>query len=256
MKQLRPFIILTFVIITTIWPAQAQSDYEKAERYFADRGDSAQGLVARKRMINRAIKYYKRADQTPETVAALLRAYEFKGSFTRLSEKKKLETYKVAVDLGREYIHRYASDVGVKYYYMTNLGRWGNTVGVMTAAQEGVSDEIKALAEEVIEMDDQFAESGAQRILGIMHLKLPQIPFVLSWPSEDEALRLLETAYSQSPQDPANARFFAEALIAHDQKDKAQEVLRMALKIEPRTSKLIEDRNNLDAIEKMLSQNI
>ncbi len=252
--HIHKLFILAFGIIVLQEEASAQDYFQKAEAYFKKRSEVITGLKAKRRNVNLAINFYRKAGDDAEAIAGLLRAMEFKGSYTGLPDSKAKKVYGEAIEIGKKYIERYPDHVGVKYYYMTNLGRWGETIGVVTAAKEGVSEQIRELAEKIMEMDPEFADAGAQRILGVLHLKVPDIPMVLSWPSDERAIELLSKAYQTSPDNPANTRLYAEGLIEVGREDEAYDLLKEIENEKPRPEHLLEDKINIDKALKLRTE--
>ncbi|MFY0598879.1 MAG: tetratricopeptide repeat protein [Cyclobacteriaceae bacterium] len=233
----------------------AQSYFEEAESNFTKRYEKLVGTYANKYYVNLAIRGYKKSNKNPEVVAALLRAYEFKATYTKLPKVTKRKILKKAVSMGREAMRDYPESIPIKYYYMANLGRWGQTISITTAAQEGILKEIKTLDNEIIDADSTFDEAGPLRILGAMHLKVPTIPFILSWPSDEEALRLLHSAYSIAPSNVGNALFYAEALIENNKEEEARILLEDIANRKPRKIRFLEDLKNINDAKQLLEDN-
>lgn len=93
-------LIFLFTIILHL-DVTGQSNFDKAESYFNKRYENAEGLIAPSKNINKAIKFYKK-DQTPESIAGLLRAYEFKGSYTKQAKMIRKKIYHRAARRGKK----------------------------------------------------------------------------------------------------------------------------------------------------------
>lgn len=238
-------IIFCTLFISSIHLLYSQSSFERGESYFAKRYENSNGLIAPSRNINTAIKFYKK-EKTPQSIAALLRAYEFKGSYTKQAKSTRKKIYLRAVKLGKKGLSNYPNEISIKYYYMANLGRWGQSISIIKAHEKGVLDEIKGITEELIQSNTDYDEAGAQRILGAIHLKAPRIPFVLTWPSEDAALELLEYAYEKAPANVGNGRLYAEALIENGDESKAKGLLEDLISRTPRKGRFLEDQKNIE----------
>jgi tetratricopeptide (TPR) repeat protein len=237
--------ILCVISIFSFQILHGQSSFDKGESYFAKRYENARGLIAPSKNINTAIKFYKK-EKTPQSIAALLRAYEFKGSYTKQAKTIRKKIYSKAVRLGKMGLESYPDEISIKYYYMANLGRWGQSISIMKAHEKGVLDEVKGITEELIQLNTDYDEAGAERILGAIHLKVPRIPFVLTWPSEDTALELLKSAYEKAPYNVGNGKLYAEALLESGDKELAKSLLEDIMKRKPRNGRLLEDQKNLD----------
>lgn len=232
--------------------AHGQTSYEKGKAFFERRAEKSRDLTAKKRFVNKSIKHLSKADQ-PEAIALLLRAYEFKGTFTRLSDDQREKTYKKAVDLGQESIDSYPTHLGIKYYYAVNLGRWGQAISIIKAHKEGITDEMRDILIEVDSRDSTFAEAGPKRLLGGMHLKIPKVPFVLTWPSKERAMQLLRLAYLTSDENPANVKLFAEALMEQGEESQAISLLRKLADNKPRPKMYLEDLRAILEAQKLLN---
>ncbi len=249
MKTLLYSILLTIAI-----GCFGQTNLEKGKSYFDKRAENAQDLTAKKKYINKCIKILKKEINDPEAITLLLRAYEFKGSFTQLSDKKKKELFKIAVDLGSEKVKDYPNHPGILFYYSANLGRWGQEISILKAHKEGITDDLREMLEKVDQLDQDFAEAGAKRLLGGMHLKIPKVPFVMTWPSEEKALVLLENAYETSRDNPANAKLYAEALIENNYKEEGIALLKQVASKTPRSHKYLEDKRVILEAKKILQK--
>ena len=106
------------------------------------------------------------------------------------------------------------------------MGRWAQVYGTFAAAKEGVADLMKLHSEKIIELDDQYMDGGGYFMLGAVHLKSPYIPFILSWPSNKEAINYLTKAYNQGEDTPSQNVYLARSLYKGGEKEKAIKMLR------------------------------
>ena len=240
MKTLLSCLILLFSFIPN--DDEVKSKMNRADRNFEKRFKSIENGKASSKFIDRAIKLYGKAPDSEEKYIGLLRSYEFKGSWTNISDEEATDIYKKAVELGRSIKDLYPNSAGVWYWYIANLSRWGDQVSITEAAKEGVLDEIKTVTEKIIGLDPSYQEAGALRLLGGIHLKAPNIPFVLTWPSDDEAKKLLSRAYEIAPQNAANTYYYSLMLINEEQHAKAKSTLEEFIKREAREDFLLADR--------------
>ncbi|WP_436517062.1 hypothetical protein [Ekhidna sp. To15] len=245
--------LLSFSILFLSLAAGAQSNLEKGKKYFERRSEKSKGLIARKGNINKCIRILNAEKDNPEAIMLLLRAYEFKGSYTKISKKKKQQLYKKAVDLGSQKIKDYPDNAGILFYYSANLGRWGQEISILKAHNEGITDEIRETLKKVDLLDSTFAEAGAKRLLGGMHLKIPKIPFVMTWPSKETSLVLLEKAYKTSQENLANAKLYGESLIKNNYEDEGKTLLRQVVSKEPRPHMYLEDKRVIEETKKILN---
>ena len=106
-----------------------------------------------------------------------------------------------------------------------NLGSWAEVYGIIAAAKEGVADLMREHSEKIIALDSQYADGGGYFMLGVVHLKSPYIPFILSWPSNDKAGEFLTKAFEIGNQTPSQTVYLARALHKDEQKNKAKQLL-------------------------------
>lgn len=76
--------------------------------------------------------------------------------------------------MAKEKSDEFPSNGAIAYWYAANYARWADLIDITEAAQEGVIDEIKKLAEKAIELDKKYNQAGALRLLGGMHLEVPK----------------------------------------------------------------------------------
>ena len=102
-----------------------------------------------------------------------------------------------------------------------NLGRWSQVYGTFAAAKEGVADLMRTHSQKIIDLDPECMNGGGYFMLGAIHLKSPYIPFILSWPSNKEAIKYLKLALNQGEKTPSQVVYLARALYKDGKKDKA-----------------------------------
>lgn len=244
-------LLFHVLFLLSLLTSYSQSNLEASKNYFDKRAENSEGLLAKKKNINKSIRLLKN-DENPEAIMLLLRAYEFKGSYTKLTKKKKQLLYKTAVDIGSEKIKDYPNHAGILFYYCANLGRWGQEISILKAHKEGITDQLREMLKKVDLLDSTFAEAGAKRLLGGMHLKIPKIPFVMTWPSEETSLILLEKAYKTSSDNLANAKLYGEALIENNYDDEGIALLRQVAAKAPRPHMYLEDKRVIEEAKEIL----
>jgi hypothetical protein len=201
----------TFLIFST-FTGLTQSNLEKAEQLFDRRSETIENNKADSENIDQAIEYFKQSNQEPERTIGLLKSYEYKASWTNTSQGQKKELYNSAIELAKNKSKGYPENGAIAYWHAANYARWADLIDITKAANEGVLDEIKRLSERAIELNENYNQAGALRLLGGLHLEAPNIPFIITWPSNQEALRYLRKAYKIAPQHTANLYLFAKSL--------------------------------------------
>ena len=208
--------------------------------------------------IDKAITYFKQAltDRTVERKAGemLLYSYYFKGSYVNLTEEQQEAVYASGKSMGEQLLAKYPNDPAIKFWYMANLGGWGMLIGKLQAAKDGVTDQIKQLCEDVIAMAPEYHQAGGYRVLGALHYKLPRIPFILSWPSDETAMEYLSKAYKLAPEHPANCYHYAMILDEYGRTDESIRILEEIISRTPRQEMLVEDMRIIERSRESLAE--
>lgn len=193
MKSLKTFTLLLFISAAAF--AQ-QSVLKSGIDAFNRRAEGATGLQATAGNIDQAITHLKKAllsiaDEEKATVY-LMRSYYFKGTFVETEKDKRKAVYDLSKALGEKQIVKFPKSAAVHYWYLANMAKWGETSGIMKAAKEGLADLLFTLCNKVIELDPAYSYGAGYRMLGVIHYKTPYIPFLISWPDNDDAILNLE----------------------------------------------------------------
>lgn len=222
-----------------------QSIFDRGERFYHQRDANANSFKANPTNINRAIDLFESAlDQNikpEESAAYLLRSYYFKGMFTGLSEDQQKDVYEKGRNLGEKMIDRYPDSVPIKFWYAANIGRWADVHSFARAATSGISKKLRRICKDIIDTNPKYQDGGGYRILAQVHFYSPNIPIVMSWPSKDKALELVEKALEIAPENPTNKMLYANILLEFDRKEKAKELLHEIRRMTPRDSHKVED---------------
>lgn len=235
------FLSLVFFLFNQIH-IFSQSNIEVAEEYFNKKYEVIENEKANSHNIDQAIKLFKQSEVEPDKTVGLLKSYEFKASWTNVSENEKRKLYEKAIDLAKNKITEYPQNGAIAYWYVANYARWADLIDITEAAQEGVLDKIKNRAEKAMKLDEKYNQAGALRLLGGLHMEAPNIPLVLSWPSNKVAERLLKKAYKLAPEHAANVYLYAKILYSIGKERKAKRVLEELINREARRNYLLVDK--------------
>ena len=93
----------------------------------------------------------------------------------------------------------------------------------------------------IIKLDPVYANGGGYFLLGAVHFKAPRIPFILSWPDNNEAVKYLTLACERGTPTTPQIVYLARSLYKKGEKNKAKELLNKLLLEEISNSFLIED---------------
>ena len=124
----------------------------------------------------------------------------------------------------------------------------------MAAAKEGVAGLMRNHAKKIIELDPKYANGGGYFMLGAVHFKSPYIPFILSWPDNDIALKNLEKAYGVGISTPSQTVYLARVLHKDGQKDRAISTLLDLLKQPYSVNEKIEDFDQHQIAKNLLEE--
>ena len=109
-------------------------------------------------------------------------------------------------------------------------------------------------SKKIIEIDPNYSNGGGYFMLGAVHFKSPYIPFILSWPSNDLAIKNLKKAYSIGDSTPSQIVYLAQALFKDGQKDKAKSQLRELLKKPLSRKEKVEDFDQHEIAKRLLKE--
>ncbi len=260
--MLKQLVTAFFISVTLCFVAKAAhnslTDYDIGLDYYEKRSESAVGIYAKETNINKAISHLLKAIKDPEyeleAGILLLRCYDFKGSFTQIEDREKVEIFEKGMSIGEELIQKYPNNAGLIYWYMSNVGRWGQTVNFWKAVRANIAGTMRELCEKVIALNPSYNDAGAYRILGILNIKIPHIPVFITWPSDEEGLEMLKKATELGPESIGNWVFYAEALSKMGQKEKAISILETSMSKPPRPHRLVEDRKILEKARELLKE--
>jgi len=227
-------LIVFYVLTLNIF---AQSNLDKGIEYYNRRHENCIEDRADPVYITKAISFFESClnDQKTEKLASLylLKSYYFKAKFTESDKDKKKEVLKKGKGLGQDLIVKNSESVEHIYWYLVNLGSWAEVYGVLSAAKEGVADKMRMYSKQIIETDPNYEDGAGYFMLGAVHYKSPYIPFLLSWPSNSDAIKWLELAYNTGESKIAQAVYLAMAYKKDGQKIKAVELLDKVMSSSP-----------------------
>lgn len=247
------FFLLLIGISVNIF---AQNSLEQGISYYKKRADGALGAKANTENIDRAIEMFRKGLKDPElekeAAGYLLECYYFKGTFTGLNKDQQKEIFLTGKEFGETMMQKYPKDPAIINWYMACAGKWGLVYGKLTAAREGLADILKENCEKLIEIDANYNGGAGYRVYGALHYEAPYIPFILTWPDNDDAISLLRKAYAIDPTDPNTLLYLARALEKEGEEEEAKKLLQKAISQGPRANRLVEDQDDLIEIREFL----
>ncbi len=234
------------------------SNLEEGIVWYNKRADGASNGKALPAPIDRSIDHFKKAMLEPgaEEMAAyyLLQCYYYKGTFTEVSKDEAKAIYKDGKELGERMLAKYPESPEILYWHFVDLGKWGETYGKIAAAKEGVADQLKEAAEKLIRVDPDYRDGGGNRLLGILHFEAPYIPFFLTWPDDDEAIKHLERSFEYNPDHINGLLYYAKVLEDNGDKEKAIKTLEKLIRLPVDPTNLLEDQKDIKEARELLEK--
>jgi hypothetical protein len=248
------FLSLVFFLVNQI-NIFSQSNIDTAEEYFNKKYEIIENEKANSQNIDHAIEFFKKSDVEPDKTIGLLKSYEFKASWTNVPEDKKRNLYEKALTLAKNKTNEFPDDGAIAYWYAANYARWADLIDITEAAQEGVLDKIKKLAETAVNLDENYNQAGGLRLLGGLHMEAPNIPLILSWPSNEVAEKLLKKAYKIAPEHTANVYLYSKILNVIGKDKKAKRVLEELINRDARKDYLLVDKKYIQKGKEFYNDN-
>ena len=253
-QMLIRFLLIVFCLSMMI--ASAKAGINEGVEYYQKRQEGSKGRLASVENINKAIEHFSSALLTPESekdaTLYLLKSYYYKAEFAVQDKEEKKKIFNMGKALGEKYIEKYPDSVEFRYWYLVNLGSWAQVYGILTAAREGVSDLMKIHSEKIIELDPEYRNGGGYFMLGAVHYKSPYIPFLLSWPDNDEAIKYLQLAVETGKAEMNQKNYLAQAINKDGQVEKARKLLTEVINTEPDPANLVEDLDDIKEAKQLL----
>ena len=236
----------------------AQSNLNKGLTAFNQRAEGSIEDKARPEPINKAIKFYQLALREPEdeieAVIGLLKSYYYKGKYVAESDDQKKYIFDQAKQLASIYMKQYSDRADLRYWYLSNLGSWAEVYGILTAAREGVADQMREHAEKIIELEPEYQNGGGYLLLGAVHYKSPYIPFILSWPDNKEAVKFLEKSTIIGYATPVQKVYLAQALYKERERKRAIKLLNEVANMSPSTNNSLSDWEQIKKARELLKK--
>jgi len=254
MQMLIRFLLIIFCLSMMI--ASAKAGINEGADFYSKRQDGSKGTLASTENIDKAIKQFSSALLSPESekdaALYLLKSYYYKAEFAVQDKEEKKKIFNEGKALGEKYIEKYPTSAEFRYWYLVNLGSWAQVYGILTAAREGVSDLMKTHSEKIIELDPEYRNGGGYFMLGAVHFKSPYIPFLLSWPDNDEAIKYLQLAVETGKAEMNQKNYLAQAINKDGQVEKARKLLTEVINTEPDPANLVEDLDDIKEAKQLL----
>jgi len=248
------FLLIIFCLSMMI--ASAKAGMNEGIEYYEKRQEGSKGTLASNENIDKAIEQFSAALLSPnsekDAALYLLKSYYYKAEFAVQNRNEKKKIFNEGKALGEKYIEKYPTSAEFRYWYLVNLGSWAQVYGILTAAREGVSDLMRTNSKIIIELDPEYQNGGGYFMLGAVHFKSPYIPFLLSWPDNDDAIKYLQLSVDTGNAEMNQKNYLARALSKDGQDKKARALLEEVLKTKPSTATLVEDLDDIKEARQLL----
>ncbi len=246
-----------FYFISLFFSIVLSSELDKGISYYNNRAENAIGTQAQSNNIDEAIRHFERAINIKELEEAaavyLLKCYYYKGTYVLTDEEDRKAEYNKGKSLAEQMVTKYPNSATLRYWYLTCLGKWSEVYGILTAAKEGVADLMKEHSEKIIELDPNYEHGGGYFMLGAVHFKSPYIPFILSWPDNDDAIIWLLQAKVTGHATPIQKNYLARALYKDGKEDEAIRLVKEVISTPPSPSNIVEERFEIQEAKILLN---
>ena len=250
--MMKPIIYLLFLISFAF-----SSDFDNGISFYNARAENAIGTKAQAKNIDQAIRHFEKAIKIEaleeEAAVYLLKCYYYKGTYVLADEEDRKAEYNKGKALAEKMVAKYPNSAALRYWYLTCLGKWSEVYGILTAAKEGVADLMKEHSEKIIELDPMVEHGGGYFMLGAVHFKSPYIPFILSWPDNDDAIIWLLKAKITGHATPIQKNYLARALYKDGKEDEAIRLVKEVISTPPSPSDIVEERFEIEEAKTLLN---
>ena len=248
-------VLFCFMVVHGIC---SQNELEKGITNYNQRLEGSVKSSAKPGPITKAINNFQYAlkNTATETDAALylLKSYYFRGKYVHKDKEKQKFDFSKGKELGEKYVKKYPDLAPFQFWYLVNLGSWSEVYGIITAAREGVAEIMKEHSEIIISLDPEYENGGGYFMLGAVHFKSPYIPFLLSWPDNDDAIKYLTKAINIGEATPNQKIYLAQAMYKDGQKSYAINMLKEVANMQPSVEETVRDWEQIELAEQLLSE--
>ena len=91
-------------------------------------------------------------------------------------------------------------------------------------------------------------------MLGIFHFKTPYIPFLITWPSDEESIKYLEKSLEFNPDYLMGNLYLAQVLYDEGEEERAIEILEKLSKRNPSKEYFLEDKKDIAEAKELLEK--
>ena len=224
--------------------------------WYERRAEGANGLHARPDFIYKALDYfqkqYNRGEEREISGLYLMRCHNYIARFVETDIEKKRMRFEKTKALGEYLVRVYPSSAAIRFEYITGMGFWGETNGIMKCAKDGLLAKMKGHTEELIKLDSMYNCASGFKILGLLNIKAPYIPFMITWPNDKVGVKLVEKSLKYFPKDHGNNFYYGESLLEMGQKERAKIYFNAVVNLPCRKELMLEDKAFQEEAKKIL----
>ena len=250
-------IILMFSILFS-----QTNEFETGISYYNNRAEGASGLIPSDSNITKAIKIfeslqepYNTSEQDLNAGLYLTKSYYFMAQYVAQEKDDKKLYFDLAKELSERYIYKYPNSVELLYWNLATMSNWAKLIGVRQLSRLGAADNYREKAVDVIVMDPNYEDGGGYFLLGAVYFTAPYIPLIISWPSDEKAIKYFKKAVDTGRSTPLQMLYLAQALIKVDKKGEAKDVLQKIIKLTPDSYNYIEDSHYIREAKNIWDEN-
>ena len=231
------FIFFSFLLLP--------DDLEKGVAYFEARSENAIGLQANAINVDKAIAIFeplvKQNKHLQVAGGYCLQCYNFKGRFVYISDADKKKAYAKTIALGNDLVKKFPKDGKIRFELTSAIALSAEINGIMKSVDDNVMPQLLYHTKMLIQTDSMYNNGGGWKFDAGLNYKTPYIPFVMTWPDKDKAVKIMKKVLKYFPADVGANFYCAEALYENDQKKLAKMYFELAVKLPSRKDFMIED---------------
>lgn len=250
-------IVILIVLLLSFAFCKAQTHLEQGIHYYQLRAEKHQELKVDSVNINKAIEFFAKELRTINDEKAteyLLLSFYYKAAFVVRAKQDQQHNYQLGALMGEKAIEKYPKNEAILLWYIANFSKYGESLGVINSAKNGLADKVKLHTEKLIALNPKFNDGAGYKILGVINYKVPHIPLMITWPSKQVAEDYLKKALAVNPKSISNLFYYAEYLSEVKRKEEAKIILKMVVESNPRKSNYIEDLYDITQAKKLLNK--
>lgn len=250
-------LLVVMELLLSFELCKAQTNLERGMTFYENRGEKHHDLKVDSTNINTAILFFHNELKTENGEKAsqyIMQCYYYKAAFVVRAKEEQQKNYYKGTLIGEQAIKAYPKNEAILMWYIANFSKYGESLGVINSAKNGLADKVKLYTEKLIALNPKFNDGAGYKILGVINYKVPHIPLMLTWPSKIKAEEYLKKALAVNPKSISNLYYYAEFLSEVKRKEEAKIILKIVIDTPPRKTNLIEDMYDINQARRLLEK--